>query len=983
MRWTSVDPTFPRLKTIFSTFVAAVGLNAPSASAESIDYNRDVRPILADTCFNCHGIDENSRKAKLRLDTFEGATARRDGGAAIIPGKPDASELVRRIFESDPDEQMPPSDHAVQLTATQKNLLRQWIAEGAEYQRHWAFVSPTRPITKTRNAIDEIVRRELSRRGWKPSPRADRLTLIRRLSLDLTGLPPTPDEVDAFVTDRSANAYEKQVDRLLASPRFGERMAMWWLDGARYADSHGFQADWERYQWPWRDWVINAFNANQPFDQFTIEQLAGDLLPNAKNSQIVATGFNRNHRINTEGGSLNEEWLVENVIDRVETTGSVWLGLTLGCARCHDHKYDPVTQREFYQLFAFFHNVPEQGKGPGKQGNFTPTLSVERPDIDAQLRRLDGALDEAKKALAVAKRQARSRSKKNDAVQFFPLKQAKVSSKNGATFKMQSDHSFLASGKNPKRDSYTISSPIGSGRPTGVLLEALPDPSMANKSLGRAHNGNFVLSGIEASLNGEQVKLGTPTATYEQKGWPIANSLDGKNNTGWAVDGNTKFDARKALFLVEELPANSDNGRFELKLHFNAIDQHAIGRFRVSLTNHPLPALPGKAADPPAVAKAKKRIGQIEKQRKDLTSKAPTVMVMQEMEKPRDTFVLERGQYDQPREKVEAGLPSAFPPLPRGAPRNRLGLARWIVSPTNPLTARVQVNRIWELLFGTGIVATSENFGTQAELPSHPELLDWLATEFVRLGWDTKALLKTIVMSETYRQASAFRKQDALDPQNRLLARGPRFRVQAEMVRDGALFISGLLKEKLGGPSVRPYQPPGIWSEFNFYGNLRNYKHDTGEGLYRRSLYTIWKRTAAPPAMTLFDMPSREICTVKRARTNTPLQALALMNDVTYVEASRHLARRMLAEGGSRIEDQITHGFRLATSRTPADHELRLLVDGFQRRLERYKANPEGAKQLISLGESAPTAGRDPAMLAALATTASIILNLDETITKE
>ncbi len=802
-------------------FLPITGMLAGMAVAGSggeLRFNREIRPILADRCFACHGPDEKTREGDLRLDVREEAVDPKLG--AIVPGKPEESELIARIFETDPDEMMPPPNHPVPLKDSEKETLRQWIAEGAKYEGHWAFTRAERSDDRGPAAIDRFIDRQLRAEGMEREPEASRETLIRRLSLDLNGIPPTVGEVDAFLADGSPDAYERLVDRLLASPRYGERMAMWWLDGARYADSHGFQADWERYQWPWRDWVINAFNRNQPFDRFTIEQLAGDLLPGATQDQIVATGFGRNHRINTEGGALDEEWLIENVMDRVETTGSVWLGLTLGCARCHDHKYDPLSQREFYQLFSFFNNIPEQGKGPGRQGNFEPVLKLSSPEQEEQLASLGRRIQETEK----------------------------------------------------------------------LLLPWLPK---------------------------------------NQQG--LVNTAFGDRG------GNADANLVKAIKAIKE----------------------------------------------PAAAPHKKTVLALRDQRARLETTLPSVMVMKEMPKPRKTHILERGDYLNPREEVHAALPAFLPPLPAGEPMNRLGFARWLVHRDHPLTARVQANRLWELLFGAGLVESSENLGVQADWPSHPELLDWLAVEFMENGWDVKALVKTIVMSSTYRQSSRVDPQKlAKDPKNRLLARGPRFRVQAETVRDQALAIAGLLKEKTGGPSVRPYQPDGIWSEVNFYGNLRNYAHATDGNQYRRSLYTIWKRTAAPPGMTLFDMPSREICTVRRPRTNTPLQALALMNDVTYVEASRKFAERMMAHGSTPAE-WLAWGWRQATARKAQPAELDVLTRGYERRLAHYRSAPEAAAKLLKTGESPVSKDADPASLAALAVTASVILNLDEVITRE
>ena len=991
-----------------------------------LHFNRDIRPILADTCFNCHGVDEGSRKAGLRLDTAEGAYENHDGFRAIVPGDLKESELIYRIFNDDEDEVMPPPDHPHQLNETQKNTLKQWVLEGGKYEGHWAFIPPEKAqiVGSSKwgeNAIDSFIFKKITEAGLTPQREASHETLLRRLSLDLTGLPPTLDEQNTFLNDTSPDAYEKLVDRLLGSPRYGERMAMWWLDGARYADTHGFQADWERYQWPWRDWVIRSFNQNMPFDQFTIEQLAGDMLPNATNSQIVATGFNRNHRINTEGGSLAAEWHVENVIDRVETTGSVWMGLTFNCCRCHDHKYDPISQKEFYQFYSFFNNVPEKGVERGTPKNFEPTIKVENPEAENQVVQLKTQIAEIGKNLSSAKEKAAAnlngnilRKLKNP---WTTQKPAKITSKGKTTFKLQADGSYLATGAKTATDLRTIILNPSLKNLSSFQIEALSDPSFPNKGYARGHNGNFVLSSINAHViqNGKKdipVKIAKARASYEQKGYPISNSLDAKANTGWAVDGNTKREPRQAVFDLAKPITLKLGQQLKITLNFGAFPNHSIDRFRLSATDVKSPPLSPATLDQATILAIKTphqkrspkqlkllaaylsqhptpnlseyltKINQLKAEITKLQGSAPSVMVMKELPNPRKAHILDRGEYDQPKEEVTAGLPSILPPIPKGEKMNRLGLARWLVDKKHPLTARVQVNRIWENLFGTGLVESSENFGTQADYPSHPQLLDWLAVDFVENNWDLKDLIKTMVMSATYRQSSKF---DSIrrekDPQNRLLSRGPRFRLQAEMIRDQALAVSGLINDKIGGPSVRPYQPAGIWSEFNFYGNLRNYKHDTNGNQYRRSLYTIWKRTAAPPAMTLFDMGSREVCTVKRAKTNTPLQALALMNDVTYVESAKALAQQMMSSGKN-PEAWIRDGFKRTVTREITKSELSVLLKGYQRRLNQFKRNPEAAKSLLSLGEMKVDPKKDPAQLASLTTVASLILNLDEIITK-
>ena len=1021
---------------------AALIVAATNAAADDrVQFNRDVRPILAENCFPCHGPDAASRQADLRLDLRDEAIA----AMALVPGKPEQSQLVDRIFSEDPDAVMPPPDSHKNLTAEEKEIFRRWVAEGAEYQGHWAFIAPRQPEVPqvesagAVNPIDQFVRDRLQREKLTPVQEADRVTLIRRVSFDLTGIPPTPDEVDAFVADTSPRAYEELVDRLLASPRYGERMAMQWLDYARYADSNGFQTDSSRQMWRWREWVIDAFNRNLPFDRFTIEQLAGDLLPEPSRDQLIATGFHRNTRLNGEGGRIVEEWFAETVIDRVETTGQTWLALTVGCCRCHDHKYDPISQQEFYQLFAFFNSIDESGVldsegGSRGGGNSRPVLAVPTREQTQQRASLEAAVQAAEARVAAAQQdlpglqaaweaQFAAQLDPRDAA-WQPLAPTSVKSAGDATFTQRDDGSWLAGGKNPARDVYTVTAPLAAGEFTGLRIETLPDASLPNQSLGRAPNGNFVLTSVEAEITAPSlprpvtVTFTRAEADYEQNGYPVATVVGGSKK-GWAIDGNdpAKRLPRKAMFVAGAAVSVPPDAALVVRLkHESQFDGHNIGRFRLDVTRLPpavvqldgagvpekirvaLGTAPEKRspAQRDALAKffrenvdhpAARAAGELAEARRkiaDLEASYPTTMIMKELPQPRDAFVLKRGEYDKRGEKVERVIPAVLPPLPAGAPQNRLGLAQWLVSPEHPLTARVWVNRQWEKFFGTGLVPSTDNFGVQSEPPSHPELLDWLATEFVRLGWDMKALQKLIVMSATYRQSShGTPLLWERDPENRLLARGSRFRLPAELIRDQALAASGLLVETVGGPSVRPYMPEGVWDETSKYGDLRGYKHDGGDGLYRRTLYTIWKRTAAPPTMLMFDSPSREVCTVKRSRTNTPLQALALLNEITYVEAARALAQRMLTAGGATPVERIRWGFRRVANRLPDDAELEILLAGFQKHLARYRGDAEAASKLIAFGESRPDATLDPAELAAYTLTANVLLNLDEVVTKE
>lgn len=1048
----------------FLVLSALAGFSIPANAAEPLRFNRDIRPILSDACFHCHGPDEKERKGGLRLDLAEQAfLPGKSGLPPIVPGKPDESEILVRIFlDSHDSDFMPPPESGKSLTPAQRDTLKRWVEEGAEYEGHWAFEKPQRPALpagrETMHPVDAFLTARLEKEGLAMQAEADRETLLRRVSLDLTGLPPTLAEIDAFLEDKSPDAYETVVDRLLASPHFGERMAMDWLDLARYADSNGFQSDGSRQMWPWRDWLIGAYNRNLPFDQFTIEQLAGDLLPNATREQIVATGFNRNHRLNGEGGRIEAEWFVETVIDRVETTGTTWLALTLNCARCHDHKYDPISQKEFYGLFAYFNSIEESGVLGRDGSNTAPLLHLPDEAQTAELARLDGEIAKAEAAAkaassemagAMAAWEADLRSKFTGpggaaaASTWIAASGESAKSLGGAGLVRQADGSWLAGGKNPHHDTYeVVFSPTG-GSFGGILLEVFPDASLPGKSLGRGSNGNFVMTGVELALrlpDGKEqpVPVTIAAADYEQNGYGVAAILENAKNPrakaakGWAIDGNSpdKKVARRAMFLPAAPVVMPEGALVIVRLfHQSNFGDHNVGRFRISTTSlEPAlvkldggPGLPGDllailSTDPAARDEAGRKalekwfrdnadhpvkrnaaaLAAAKKRRADFEMALPSVMVMKEKPAPREAFVLNRGEYDRPTDQVDRHLPAALPPLPDGAPQNRLGFARWLVSGDHPLTARVWINREWERLFGTGIVKTSEDFGSQAEWPVHPELLDWLAVEFVTPtslpavngkaagSWDMKAMIKFLVTSRAYRQSSTVTPElMERDPENRLLARGPRFRLRGELIRDQALAVSGLMVPKVGGPSVRPYMPEGVWDETSRYGDLRNYKADPGEGLYRRSFYTIWKRTGAPPTMLLFDAPNRETCTPKRSRTNTPLQALALLNEVTFVEASRALAERMMREGGKTPEDRIATGYRLATSRRPDAETLLLLRDGFGSRLTEFQSQPEAARALIGHGTSKPDASLDPAELAAYTVTANILLNLDRVVTRD
>ena len=1025
------------------------------AAEGRLEFNRDVRPILSDACFACHGPDTNKIKGGLRLDSKEAALK---GGKseepAIVPGQPDKSAIIARITSKDPDEVMPPPESHKTLNAAQVEVLRRWVAEGAEYQGHWAFITPARPtvppIPAGGNEVDAFLAPAMKAKGLSANGEADRLTLLRRAALDLTGLPPTDADREAFLNDRSPEAWSKAIDRLMASPHYGETMAMQWLDFARYADSNGFQSDTQRTMWPWRDWVIKAFNGNMPFDRFTVEQLAGDLLPGATPDQIVATGFHRNHRLNGEGGRIVEEWFAENVIDRVETTGLTWLALTMNCCRCHDHKYDPISQKEFYSFFAYFNSIDESGvlgefggSGKTRRGGNTPPL-LQLPDAEEK-RKIDAAaaaLAQAEAALKAtptldASRFAAWLEKQRQAfakegLGWKPLEGEKVAAKENAEFSRLEDGTWLASGGTADKETYTVEWKPEAGLLTGVQLEVFPHDSLPGKSLGRAFNGNFVLSAFEIRLIGKDGKAVTLPLTgaetdYDQPGWSAAKLASaamakgkakkaGNEKAGWAIGGNMPENRvpRKAIFTVAptQVPAGA---RLMAVMRHELHAGHSIGRFRLSTSSQD-PKMLSLKSDPAAeaakrvLAKApdnvtaadrkaleklfaespenprKLALTKVESARKaheDALAAPISVMVMKEKPEPRDAFVLIRGEYDKIGEKVPRVLPKVLPPLPAGAPNNRLGFAQWLVSGEHPLTARVWVNRAWERFFGIGIVKTSENFGSQAEWPSHPELLDWLATEFVRLKWDMKAMQKTLLMSTAYRRSAAVTAEMLeKDPDNRLLARGPRFRLPAETIRDQALAVSGLLVPKVGGPSVKPYMPEAVWDETSVYGDMRNYKADADEGLYRRSVYTIWKRTAAPPSMLMFDSSSREVCTVKRSRSNTPTQALSLLNEITYVEAARKLGESALRQSGD-ADARLAWAFRRVTGREAKGSELKVLREGLDRRLKKYAGDADAARKLISNGATPAPQDLPADQLAAWTVTANVLLNLDETVTRE
>lgn len=1002
------------------------------AALADVDFARDVRPILSENCFQCHGPDDAARQADLRLDTHEGLLERTGDEAVVTPGDPARSLLFRRIVAADPDERMPPPDSKRVLTPAEIETIRKWIERGAEWREHWSLRPLTRPDVPQvsrpdwrLNPIDAFVLAKLEREGLAPAPEAEPFRLLRRVTLDLTGLPPTPAETAAFLADNAPDAYERLVDRLLASPAFGERMAWDWLDAARYADSNGYQGDRERTMWPWRDWVVEAFNRNLPYDEFTIDQLAGDLRPGAAFEQRLATGFCRNHMINGEGGRIPEENRVDYVMDMTETMGTVWLGLTLNCCRCHDHKFDPLTRRDYYGLFAFFNQTPVNGGGGDPQT--PPVLTVYSEEqqsrlaqIEEQLRRVEVGLRSRAEELAQVQSEWEAGRRVELEQTAWTILLPTQAAAERQTLHVLPDGSVLAGGPLADQDAYTVSAAAAPGRIAAVRLEALRHESLTQNSLSRADSGNFVLTDFRATLQtpapatpGEPgvapLVFRAAQATFEQGEHKAATAIDDNPQTGWAVwEGRIVDREQAAVFLLRE-PVEAPPGStltFHLR-HDSPHVRHNLGRFRLSVT---------AAADPPAtvgepallsalrtpaaersqeqrqliradhqasdaayaglVAEQKR----LQQEREAIEKAAPKVMVMEDQPERRPTFLLERGLYNLPGEEVAANVPACLPPLPADAPRNRLGLATWLVAPDHPLTARVTVNRIWQQFFGIGLVKTPEDFGVQGEIPPHGELLDWLADDFRTHGWDVKRLVRQIVTSRTYRQSSRVTPEHLeRDPENRWLARGPRFRMPAWMLRDQALAASGLLSPLRGGPPVNTYQPPGVWEEATF-GN-KKYVQDHGEALYRRSLYVFWRRIIGPTMF--FDNAARQVCTVKVVRTNTPLHALLTFNDVTYVEAARALAERVLLADADGDAPRLEQVYLRVLARPPLAAERSILLAGLERSRGEFQRDPAAAAALLAVGES-PRREEIPAVEHAAWTALCLtVLNLDEALTRE
>ncbi|MBL8816996.1 MAG: PSD1 domain-containing protein [Planctomyces sp.] len=1029
----------------------------PTGPGRAVDFGRTIRPLLADKCFSCHGLDPKHREGGLRLDVQDGLYGPADSGlTAVVPGKPAESSVYQRITAVD-DQKMPPADSGKTLTEAEKQLIHDWIRSGAKWEQHWSLISPTRPAVPSaegsswpRNEIDQFILERLNKAGMQPSAEAEKTSLLRRVTFDLTGLPPTPDEIREFLADQSPNSYDQVVEKLLSSPHYGEHMARFWLDAARYGDTHGLHLDNYRVMWPYRDWVVSAFNENKPFDQFTTEQLAGDLLPDATQDQILATGFNRCNVTTSEGGALPEEYEVYYTNDRVATMSTVWMGISMGCVTCHESKFDPFEMKDFYQLYAFFNNLD----GPVMDGNVQDTAPfmrvtsdeqrIQLASLDARIAELNGQLNSSNPEVDAAQTawEASYRSMMDSPVAWNTLSPEEYSSARSAAFEKLEDQSLLISGTNASQDTYEVTGTLSAGTTTAIRLEGLIHPSLTEGGAGRSSNSNVVLSELEAEIAigtaladqatsssvepaemWQKIKLSQAWADHEQPDgdFKVANAIDGKPETGWAINGHNRREDRTAIFAFET-PLKSDVPvKLKVRLrHESIFAQHQFGRIRLATTSadripqFSASSVPQDIAqiirasgverdekqaimvrdhyrtlvcNHPAIVSAREELATKKKERTDLEASLPISLVWRETPKPKPAYILVRGAYNKPGDEVFRNTPAALPPLtgiPAGATANRLDLAKWLLAPEHPLTARVTVNRFWQQFFGRGIVETSEDFGSQGSPPTHPELLDWMAVDFRESGWNIKQLARKIVTSATYRQ-SAVVSESALsaDPGNELLARGPRYRMEAETIRDIALASSGLLVKKLGGPSVKPYQPEGIWEAVGYTdSNTAKFARDSGEALYRRSLYTFWKRTAPPPTMATFDAPSRETCTVRRPRTNTPLAALALMNDEQFVEASRAMGQRILKEGGASDESRIEYAFLLTLGRYPSPDEEKVIQGVLSESSQRYAGDSGAATKLISVGESKPDPTLDPGQLAAWTLVSNLMLNLDETITK-
>ncbi len=1018
------------LVTLIGFWMPLMGL----ISADQVSFSRDVLPILSENCFYCHGPDEDHRKAGLRLDVETSALALVDGEAAVKPGKPKDSLVIKRVFSKDPDEIMPPPDSLKELSPEEQQTLQQWIAAGAPWGKHWAFEPPTKseiPISGS-HPIDYFIQQRLGLEGWTLAEEAPRHTLLRRLSFDLTGLPPSHAEVNDFERDPSPDAHFRQVERLLRSPHHGERMAMWWLDAARYADTDGFQGDATRANWPWRDWVVQAFNENMPFDQFTVEQFAGDLLPDATTEQILATSFHRNHMTNGEGGRDPEESRIDYVIDRVNTVGTIWMGMTVGCAQCHSHKFDPLSHKEYYQLNAYFNNIDEDGRaGSGAK----PFLNYKSPLGEAHLKAGERQITQARRQLDHFVKRAQPEFEawlslareevSNGFTGWHPLKPEQIESVEGSEFVINSGHIVTVKGPNPRQDDYHLQSKPSLSRVTGIRLEVFSDPSHTKGRYGRGVSGEFILTNVKLLLvkEGSQVLREIPLvkaiADFEakpaggEKYGKVKDTLDDDPRNGWSTRGDELSPSRIAVFALEEpLQLAEDESLDFVMMHRSTLGDANMGRFRVSISDQPGEAVrrfdpmplaqlasivngEGGAVtldlrrqleqqfleDHPSYQKEKVRFERMKAHFDELKQAIASqkVMVLGEREKTRETHVLVRGVWDNKGEVVQPGLPAAI----RGGASKEAGtrreLAEWLVSRENPLTSRVIVNHLWQLVFGAGLVRTPDDFGLQGEQPTHPDLLDWLAVELMESGWDVRHMLRLMVTSQTYQQSShvvpdLFER----DPYNRLWARASRHRLPSWMLHDAVLKTSGLLNPILGGPSVRPFQPVGIWQDI-FMGRF-TYRPSPGSARYRRMLYSFWRRTSAPAF--LFDQAQRRVCEVRTRLTNTPLQALTLLNDEAILEAAHALSGRFLLEGKNEEEGLRLIGQEILC-RDLHDQEWAVILAKWKEARKHYSGNPDEARSLLTIGQQIPISSLDAVEHASMMWVANMIFNLDEAITHE
>jgi len=990
-----------------------------------VQYNRDVRPILADACFRCHGFDKRKREADRRLDTRDGALAEHEGIRAIVPGKLAESDAHVRIHSTDKEEMMPPPKANRQLSAREKEILDRWIEQGAEYQEHWAYIPVSRPAVPeatepgfARNPIDQFVLSRQRELGLQHVGTADRATLARRLHLDLVGLPPKPEEVDDFVNARSSDAYEKQVEWLLASPQFGERMAVWWLDLVRYADSIGYHSDNPRNVWPYRDYVIRAFNENKRFDRFTIEQIAGDLLSDATLETRVASGYNRLTLTTEEGGAQAKEYEHKSVVDRVKSIGTSWLGQTFMCAECHDHKFDPITSRDFYALGAFFADINEAPIGRREDGMLVPT-----PGQEKNLRQLDGSLAALRERLnapspeldAAQTEWERANAEGAADVPWTTLHIESATADKASQLVVRPDETVkIELTGSPATDTYQVTIKLPAGA-TGIRLDTLPSQSLPANGPGRGPNGNFVLTEFSVEHDNTPLKLNGATATFEQKNHPAKEAIDGKNDgkeNGWGVNGNAGKEAALYVELGEEI---AEEKFVTVLLRQKYGDNHTIGKFRLSATTAAKPIRAPNAAIPvdvltalktapdqrtpeqtkkilshfrsvaPGLAALRTEIAETENRRDTLMNGIARCLVSESAKNLRTVRLLPRGNWmDDSGEALEPAMPHFLPGALASTPTarlTRLNLAKWLVSRENPLTARVLVNRLWKLFYGTGLSKTLEDIGTQGEIPTNQALLDWLAAELMDSGWDVKHVVRLMVTSGTYRLASTAPKELVeRDLFNRELARASRWRLDAEFVRDNALQIAGLLVQQVGGPSVKPYQPAGYWENLNF--PTREWEADKDPNQWRRGLYTWWQRSYLQPSLLAFDAPTREECAADRTRSNIPQQALALLNDPTYVEAARALAARMIKEGGETPEQRVQWAWRQAGARAPKGDEIQLLVALYYKHLDRYSHGETEAEEIVKVGLSSVAADLAKAELAAYTSVARAILNLHETITR-